>query len=637
VGLPQFCVKGRPTGLWLGKRKAESGEASLLPSIPRPEGRGQAHLADTPEALQRLVDQLGRQQRISVDLETTHVWPRWAEIVGCSVAWKEDEAWYVPVRAPAGEPCLDPRQTLDALRPILENSAIEKVGQNLKYDMIVLRSAGVALAGAAFDTMVASYLLEAGARNHSLDDLAKRYLGRGKTPISELIGTGKAQRRMDEVPVRRVADYACDDAMLPLRLRPLLARELAAAGLESLFHELEMPLVEVLVELESNGIRVDCDRLAGLSRRFGEQIQQLEREIHGLAGRPFNIASPKQLQQVLFEEQKLPVVSRTKTGPSTDADVLEELARVHPLPAKILEYRQYAKLKSTYVDALPEMVHPQTGRVHASFHQEVAATGRLSSSDPNLQNIPVRTEAGREIRSAFIPGEPGWLLLAADYSQIELRIMAHLSGDKAMIKAFNSDQDIHAATAANIYHIPLEEVTSDMRRKAKTANFGIIYGISVFGLAERMGVSRTEAKTLIDGYFETYPAVKAYMDRVINEAKVNGWVETLYHRKRYLPDITSNNAVVRGYAERNAINAPIQGTAADIIKIAMVRIQAALQRENLRSNMILQVHDELNFIVPKDELEPLMMLVRREMEAAADLHVPLKADIGYGSNWLEAH
>jgi len=624
------------SGLESGKRKAESGEASLLPSIPRPEGRGQAHLADTPEALQRLVDQLGRQQRISVDLETTHVWPRWAEIVGCSVAWKEDEAWYVPVRAPAGEPCLDPRQTLDALRPILENSAIEKVGQNLKYDMIVLRSAGVALAGAAFDTMVASYLLEAGARNHSLDDLAKRYLGRGKTPISELIGTGKAQRRMDEVPVRRVADYACDDAMLPLRLRPLLARELAAAGLESLFHELEMPLVEVLVELESNGIRVDCDRLAGLSRRFGEQIQQLEREIHGLAGRPFNIASPKQLQQVLFEEQKLPVVSRTKTGPSTDADVLEELARVHPLPAKILEYRQYAKLKSTYVDALPEMVHPQTGRVHASFHQEVAATGRLSSSDPNLQNIPVRTEAGREIRSAFIPGEPGWLLLAGDYSQIELRVLAHYSGDQRLCEAFARDEDIHARVAASIYGVSQGEVTEAMRRQAKTVNFGVIYGQSPFGLARQLGIAKEEAARFIDAYFEGYPGVDEFLRRVLADCARTGYVNTILGRRRAIRGVRSEAGRQRNLPERTAINTVIQGSAADLIKRAMVSIHRRLRDRPLPARMLLQIHDELVFEVSPDAVEPLAALVAEEMTAACRLAVPLKVDLKLGPNWADA-
>ena len=597
--------------------------------------RPEAHIVDTPDALADLVEHLSHQPRIAVDLETTSVWPRWAEIVGYSLGWREDEAWYVPVRAPADDRALDPAATLETLRPILENPAIAKVGQNLKYDMIVLRSAGVELAGAEFDTMVASYLLDAGQRNHSLDDLAKRYLGRGKTPITELIGTGKNQKRMDEVPVRRVADYSCDDAMFPLRLRPLLAEELNQAGLDRLFCDLEMPLVEVLVELEYNGIRVDCDRLAELSGRFGDEIERAEQEIYELAGRPFNIASPKQLQKILFEEQKLPVARKTKTGPSTDADVLEELAPLHPLPAKILEYRQYSKLKSTYVDALPQMVHPRTGRVHASFHQEVAATGRLSSSDPNLQNIPVRTEAGREIRSAFIPGEEGWALLAADYSQIELRVLAHFSGDQRLCEAFAQDEDIHAQVAAQVYGVRLADVTAAMRRQAKVVNFGIIYGQSAFGLSKQLGISKEEAAKFIDAYFEGYPAVDGFFQKVLAECDRSGYVSTVLGRRRAIRGVRVGAGRQRNLPERTAINTVIQGSAADLIKQAMIAIHRRLRHIRLPARMLLQIHDELIFEVSPDAIGALAALVSEEMAEACMLAVPLKVDVKTGPNWAD--
>jgi len=600
------------------------------------ETRSACHLVDTGEALAALVGQLERQRRISIDLETTHVWPRWAEIVGIALAWEENEAWYLPIRGPEGERCLDGHQVLEALRHVLENPAIEKIGQNLKYDMIVLRSAGVALQGVAFDTMVASYLLDAGERNHNLNDLAQRYLHRGKTSIAELIGSGKSQKRMDEVPIRRVADYAGDDALLPLRLRPILAGKLAESGLEKLFVELEMPLIDVLVELECNGIRLDCPRLAELSRRFGEQIATLEGEVYALAGHPFNIASPKQLQKVLFSELGLPVVGRTKTGPSTDADVLEELARLHPLPAKILEYRQYAKLKSTYVDALPQMVHPQTGRVHASFHQAVAATGRLSSSDPNLQNIPVRTEAGREIRSAFIPGEPGWLLVAADYSQIELRVLAHFSQDERLCEAFARDEDIHAEVASRIHGVPLGEVTGEMRRQAKTVNFGVIYGQSPFGLARQLGISQEEAARFIDTYFQRYPGIAKFLDRVLAECHKSGYVSTILGRQRAIHGVRPDAGRQRNLSERTAINTVIQGSAADLIKQAMIAIHRRLRREGLPARMLLQIHDELVFEVPPDKSSELADLVTEEMAGAQSLRVPVKVDVRIGPNWADA-
>ena len=594
------------------------------------------HVVDTPEALATLAAELGRQGAFAIDLETTHVWPRWAEIVGLSFAWKDDEAWYVPVAAPPGEPVLNREETLRTLGPVLEDPAIEKVGQNLKYDMIVLRGAGVALKGVGFDTMVASYLLDAGQRNHNLDDLAKRYLGRGKTSIRELIGSGKSQRRMDEVPIAQVAPYACDDALLAWLLRPILARRLEQDGLSRLFAEVEMPLVEVLVELEYNGIRVDRGRLAELSQRFSRKLEALEQEIYALAGHPFNIASPKQLQQVLFEEQKLPVISRTKTGPSTEAEVLEELAQSHPLPAKIVEYRQYAKLQGTYVDALPEMIHPGTGRIHASFHQAVAATGRLSSSDPNLQNIPVRTEAGREIRSAFVPGQPGWVLLAADYSQIELRVLAHYSGDEQLLAAFARDEDIHARVASQVYGVPLEQVTADMRRQAKTVNFGVIYGQSPFGLAKQLGISKDDAARFIDAYFAGYPGIEAFLRRVLEECHKKGYVSTILGRRRAIEGVRPDAGRHRNLPERTAVNTVIQGSAADLIKLAMVAILRRLRAGESPARMLLQIHDELVFETPAERVNDLASVVIDEMSHAHPLSVPLKVDVKVGPNWADA-
>ncbi len=523
------------------------------------------------------------------------------------------------------------------MKPILEDPAREKIGQNLKYDMIVLRAAGMEVAGVGFDTMVASYLLEAGRRNHNLDDLAQTYLHHETIKISELIGSGKEQRRMDEVPVRRVADYAGEDAWLPLRLRPILAQQLRDAELVSLLDALELPLIEVLVELEYNGIKVDVARLAELSRRYGQRLETLEREIHQMAGRPLNIASPKQLQELLFTELKLPVIKKTaKTGPSTDAEVLEELARVHPLPAKILEYRQYAKLKSTYVDALPEMVCPDTGRVHASFHQAVAATGRLSSSDPNLQNIPVRTQEGREIRSAFVPGQEGWLLMAADYSQIELRVLAHFSGDARLSEAFARDEDIHVRVAGQVNGVPLEAVTPEMRRAAKAVNFGVIYGQSPFGLARALGIDQDAAAKFINSYFEGYPGIEEFLDRVLAKCRENGYVTTILGRRRTISGVREGAGRQRNLAERTAVNTVIQGSAADLIKLAMVAIHRRLRRERLPARMLLQIHDELIFEVPSDQLHYLAGLVTEEMVGVYALNVPLKVDIKAGPSWAAA-
>ncbi|HUY34380.1 MAG TPA: DNA polymerase I [Pirellulales bacterium] len=590
---------------------------------------------DTPGKLAALVEAMSRQARISIDTETTSASPTAAEIVGFSFAWEDDKAYYLPIRAPEGEPRLDPRATLAALRPLLESPAIGKIGQNLKYDMIVLRTAGVELAGVEFDTMVASYLLDAGERNHNLDELAERYLQHTNIKIESLIGKGKNQKQMDQVSVAAVADYAAEDALVAWRLRPLLAEKLAENQQIELFETLELPLVEVLVELESNGIRVDVDRLAELSRQFGERLIRLEADIYDLAGHPFNIASPKQLAQVLFDEQKLPVVSKTKSGASTDAGVLDELARLHPLPAKIIEYRQFAKLKNTYVDALPAMVNPRTRRVHASFNQVVAATGRLSSSDPNLQNIPIRSESGREIRSAFLPGHDDWLLLAADYSQIELRVLAHFSGDEALCLAFARDEDIHARVASQVYGVPLDQVTREMRRTAKAVNFGVIYGQSPFGLAKTLGISQEEAAKFIDGYFQRYPGIEVFLTKILAECLRKGYVHTVLGRRRAIRGVRPGTSRQRNLPERTAINTVIQGSAADLIKLAMIAVQRRLRREALAAKMLLQIHDELVFEVPPGEVVRLAMLVSEEMSNVQNLAVPLKVDVKTGRNWAE--
>jgi DNA polymerase-1 len=621
-------------------------------------------IVDTPSKLAELVKTLAAQSLISVDTETTHVMPRWAEIVGYSFAWAPGQAVYVPVRGPAGEAVVDPAVAVEALRPILENAAIAKIGQNLKYDMIVLQTAGIRLAGATFDTMVASYLLDAGERNHNLDDLASRYLNHTNIKISELIGKGKSQKRMDEVPIVQVGPYAAEDADVPLRLKPLLETRLHEMDLEKLNEMVEVPLIEVLADMESAGIRVDPARLAELSRRYGERLQELEIEIEELAGHPLNIASPKQLAQVLFQELKLPVIKKSKTGPSTDVEVLEELAEQHPLPAKIIAHRQFAKLKNTYVDALPAMIHPTTGRVHASFNQVVAATGRLSSSDPNLQNIPIRTAEGREIRSAFIAGQPGWKLLAADYSQIELRILAHYSEDPALCEAFARDEDIHTLVASQVFGVEEAAVTAEMRRKAKAVNFGIIYGQSSFGLAKSLDIPQEEAVAFIDGYFARYSGVGKFFADTLSQCSRQGYVSTLLGRRRAIQGVrnpedegvrhlfaaepvestqsTTGKKVPDPFRrplnlpERTAVNTVIQGSAADLIKLAMIAVARRLRKERRQSKMILQIHDELVFDVPADELDAMAQLVAHEMQTVLSLRVPVKVDVKSGSNWAES-
>lgn len=591
-------------------------------------------LVDNKEKMAVLAEKLLVQKFFSLDTETTGIDPITAELVGMSFSFAENQAFYVPVPANREEALT----IVNIFKPAFENPDSLKIGQNIKYDLIMLANYGVTLKGKMFDTMIAHYVLQPELR-HGMDYLAEIYLKYETIKIEELIGAkGKKQGNMRDLAPEAVYKYACEDADVTLKLKQVLENELETNGVKKLFEEIEMPLVPVLAYMERNGVRIDTEALKETSRHFTARMNQIEEEVHQLAGMEFNIASPKQVGEVLFDRLKIvEKAKKTKTGQYvTSEEVLESLRGKHEIVGKILEHRGLKKLLGTYIDALPQLINPATGRIHTSFNQTVTATGRLSSSNPNLQNIPIRNEDGKEIRKAFIPDE-GSEFFSADYSQIELRIMAHLSNDPHMIEAFQKDQDIHAATAAKIYKVKLEEVTREQRSKAKTANFGIIYGISVFGLAERLNVDRKEAKALIDGYFENYPNVKAYMDQSIQEAREKGYIETIFKRKRYLPDINSKNAVVRGYAERNAINAPIQGSAADIIKVAMIRIYQRFQEEGIRSKMILQVHDELNFSVLPEEKEKVQQIVISEMEAAYKMKAPLRADHGWGHNWLEAH
>ena len=592
-------------------------------------------VVDSEEERAKLGQFLMDQDFFAFDTETDGIDPLTAGLVGMSFAVKENEAWYVPVPADKEEAA----KVIAHFSPALQNRKSQKIGQNIKFDIMVLRKYGVRVAGPLFDTMIAHYLLNPELR-HGMDYLAETYLKYKPIPITELIGSkGKNQLCMRDVPLAQIAEYAAEDADVTLKLKNFFAPELEKTGIESLFFDIEMPLIYVLAEMEQTGVKLDTVALKQSSDELTDALKKLEKEIYELAGVKFNINSSKQVGEILFERLKIEEkAKKTKTGSySTSEDILEKLRGKHPVVSKLLEYRGLKKLLSTYIDALPELISPVTGKVHTSYNQTVTATGRLSSTNPNLQNIPIRDELGREIRKAFIPDSKDCTFFSADYSQIELRIMAHLSNDEHMIEAFRSGADIHAATAAKIYGIPVEEVTSDMRRKAKTANFGIIYGISIFGLAERLNIPRGESKELIEGYFKTYPGVRDYMDESIRIAKEKGYVETIFKRKRYLPDINSHNAIVRGYAERNAINAPIQGSAADIIKVAMVRIFKRFEAEGLKSKMILQVHDELNFNVCNDELEKVKQIVLEEMEGAIKLQVPLIADCGEGNNWLEAH
>ena len=591
-------------------------------------------IVDNKEKRSNFIQIIKTKEIFSLDTETTGTDPITAELVGMSFSFAENQAFYVPVPADRDEAT----KIVQEFKEVLENEHSLKVGQNIKYDMLVLSNYGVEVKGPLFDTMIAHYVLQPELR-HNMDYLAEIYLNYQTIAIEQLIGAkGKNQGNMRDLAPEAIYKYACEDADITLKLFHVLKKELEAQHADKLFYEIEMPLVPVLAYMEQNGVLVDTEALKETSQHFTQRMNQIEQEIYELAGMPFNVSSPKQVGEVLFDHLKIVTkAKKTKTGQYvTSEEVLEGIRNKHEIVGKILDYRGLKKLLSTYIDALPLLINPRTGKIHTSFNQTVTATGRLSSSNPNLQNIPIRNEDGKEIRKAFIP-EAGCEFFSADYSQIELRIMAHLSGDANMIEAFKEGDDIHAATASKVYKIGIDEVTREQRSKAKTANFGIIYGISVFGLAERMNVPRSEAKELIDGYFETYPQIKAYMDKSIEVAREKGYIETIFGRKRFLPDINSHNAVVRGYAERNAINAPIQGSAADIIKVAMAKIYQRFQAENIRSKMILQVHDELNFSVYPEEKEKVQQIVIEEMEKAYAMQVPLRADCGWGKNWLEAH
>ena len=591
-------------------------------------------LVDNKEEMKKLCDYFLTKEILSLDTETTSVEAINAKLVGLSFSVKENEAFYVPMPQDEAEA----RKIVEIFRPAYEDEKILKIGQNLKYDYEVLMNYGVEIKGKMFDTMIAHYVIQP-ELHHNMDYLAEIYLNYQTIHIEELLGPkGKGQKNMSDLDPKDVYEYAAEDADVTLKLKNKLEAELRKYGAEELFYNIEMPLMPVLAEMEMNGVLIDTKSLAETSTVLTKRMEEVEREIYELAGGEFNIASPRQVGEVLFDKLKIvEKAKKTKKGQYvTNEEVLQSLKGKHKIVGAILEHRGLKKLLGTYIDALPKLINPRTGHIHTSFNQATTATGRLSSSDPNLQNIPVRGEEGKEIRKAFIP-EPGCLFFSADYSQIELRVMAHLSGDENMIEAFREGHDIHAATAAKIYKEEMENVTRDQRTKAKRANFGIIYGITIFGLADRLEISREEARQLIDGYFETFPKVKEYMEKAKEEARSKGYVETLFHRRRYLADINSANGTVRGFAERNAINAPIQGSAADIIKVAMINIHRRFKSEGMRSKMILQVHDELNFSVYPDEKEKVERIVIEEMQNAFHMQVPLVADSGWGSNWLEAH
>ena len=612
-----------------GSARQENASFETLETVPH-----NYKLVDSEEECLKLYDYLLTNEIISLDTETTSTSPIEAELVGFSFAVKEFEAFYVPVPANREEAL----KIVNIFKPLYENPKILKVGQNLKYDLEVLRNYNIRLQGPMWDTMIAHYLIQPELR-HNMDFMAEVYLNYKTIHIDELIGPkGKNQRSMRDLSPTLVYEYAAEDADITLRLKNKLEPELKRFGCEDLFYQIEMPLMPVLAEMEMNGVCLDTESLKETSTILTNRMNDIEKRIYQLAGQTFNIASPKQVGEILFDKLKIvEKAKKTKTGQYvTSEEVLQQLKNKHEIVADILEHRGLKKLIGTYIDALPKLINPRTGHIHTSFNQTVTATGRLSSSDPNLQNIPIRGEDGKEIRKAFV-AEPGCLFFSADYSQIELRVMAHLSGDEQMIKVFREGKDLHAATAANIYKKPIADVTRDERTKSKRANFGIIYGITVFGLAERLDISRDEAKQLIDGYFDTFPQVHHYMEQAKQTARQQGYVTTLFGRRRYLPDINSQNATVRGFAERNAINAPSQGTAADIIKVAMIRIYQRFQQEGIRSKMILQVHDELNFSVYPEEKGRVEAIVLEEMQNAFPLRVPLIADAGFGQNWLEAH
>ncbi len=595
----------------------------------------QYYLTDTPESIQQLTDLLQASGKFAFDTETTSLDANNCALVGMSFAVKSHEAYYVPIP----ESREDAMQIVQRFKSVLEDEKIVKIGQNIKFDQLVLKWYGIEVKGVFFDTMLAHYLMDADTK-HNMNVLSENYLGYTPVSIEELIGKkGPKQGTMREVPIDKIKEYAAEDADVTYQLYKVFRKNIDHTHLDKLFYEVETPLVSVLTDMEYEGVRIDTQFLKEYSKEIANDIVQLQDEIQSACGAQFNIDSPKQLGDILFEKMKIPYPGKkTKSGQySTDEETLQKMAHEYPIVEKLLDYREFTKLKSTYVDALPNLINPKTQRLHTTFNQAIAATGRLSSTNPNLQNIPVRTERGRKIRQAFIQKDEHHTLLSADYSQIELRIVASISQDENMIHAFQKNLDIHAATAANVFNVPLSEVTAEMRRQAKMVNFGIIYGISAFGLAQRLGISRTDAAALIEQYFQKYSGIKNYMDSTIESARKNGYVETLLHRRRYLRDINAGNWTIRGFAERNAINAPIQGTAADMIKLAMINIHRAFKKHKLQSKMILQVHDELLFDVYMPEKEEIKKIVIHEMQNALPLQVPLEVSAGFGTNWLEAH
>lgn len=605
------------------------------PSVSAVEKRGfETRVVADKQALDALVAKIAGSKRLSVDLETTGVDPLKADMVGLSFAVDADGAWYIPVgHAYLGVPSqLDLKTVLSSLKPVLENEKIPKYGHNIKYDLLVLKRYGIVLGGIHFDTMVASYCLNPSRNTHNLKGVALDYLGMRMTEISELIGKGAKQITMDMVEIEKAAPYAAADAVAVLRLADKLEPELKEKKIDRLFHDIEMPLVAILADMERLGAKIDVPYLEGLAKEFGRMIENVQSDIFRLAGEEFNPNSPKQLSVILFEKLKLPAIRRTKTGYCTDEEVLRTLAGQHDLPAKLMEYRELRKLKSTYIDGLLEAADKGTQRVHSSFNQTVTATGRLSSSEPNLQNIPIRSEYGRKIRKAFIP-EGGHIFVSADYSQIDLRVLAHISGDTALVKAFREGEDIHRATASEVFGVPAAEVGADLRRIAKSINFGIVYGMSSFSLSQQLNIAPAKAKEYIDNYFKRYSGVKEWMEKIVKDARRSGFVATLLGRIRYLPEINSTNAQIRGFAERTALNTPIQGTSADIIKKAMIDLCAALGKAGLRSRMLVQVHDELLFEVPASEADRVTPLIKQKMEEAVKLDVPVIVDLKTGADW----
>ncbi len=612
----------------------------LLKDLPeeKPSDKTNYHLVMNQNEFLSLLEDLKKVKRFAIDLETTSPYPMWADLVGISLSHTPHQAYYIPV---GHEPRKSKEQlplpwVLEKLKPLLEDEVLEKVGQNIKYEWIVLKRYGIELRGIQCDTMIASYLLNPTKHNHNLSEIAREYLDRPVTDYKDVVGVGGKALTFDQIELERARDYSCEDADVTLQLANLLFPKLIEGEIKDLFDQVEMPLLIVLAKMEMNGVKIDIDFLNEYSKEVEGQLQQKEERIYALAGEVFNINSSQQLGKVLFDKLKLPVIKKTKTGHSTDVDVLTKLALQHELPLEILAYRNLNKLRSTYIDVLPKLIHPKTGRLHTSYNQTVTATGRLSSSDPNLQNIPIRTEEGNRIRQAFIP-EKGWGIVSADYSQIELRLLAHLSQDETLMEAFRREEDIHARTASEIFGVPMDKVTPTMRREAKVINFGIIYGMSPYGLSQQLGTEPKIAQAYIGEYFKKYTGVQAYIEKTLEEARQRGYVITLLHRRRYLPDIQSPTVAIRQASERMAINTPLQGTAADIIKVAMIHIQNRIEELRLSTKMIMQVHDELVFEVPEDEVQEALSMIQNEMETVMELSVPLNVSIHWGKNWAEVH